>query len=189
MIEKRIVTAAQAAWLTGLTPRRLQQLVAEGWIKKPDGHYTDIDTAQGYAAFLKDDNRRGSQAAGKNRANDARAREIELRIAQKEREVIRLDEVVPAIDLLLGEVRSAHDGFPARFTRDRDLRERLEEGMNEILQQLTDRCRQTAAGLRSGRSSPGANAEDDTRRVGGKKPDVPGKRRRSRKKKPQAHAV
>lgn len=165
--EAGVVTAETAAKLLMLTDRHLRRLVADGWVQKtPEGRYTIVGSVQGYIRYLKDEARRGSKSAANNRTADARAREIELRISQKERVLIPLAHALETTDHVIGLMRSELDGLPARMTRDRELRYRIEEAIDGILKRASQRLAQEASDLSQGQPPSGSVPEDDSGSMG-----------------------
>src|SRR5690606_34871773 len=89
-----MIAAGQAARLLGLTHERLRQLARDGWIPKAvKGKYPLEATVQGYIRFLKDDERRTSKVQAESGLKAARQREIELRTAKREAQLIDLEDV------------------------------------------------------------------------------------------------
>jgi uncharacterized small protein (DUF1192 family) len=184
------ITLQTAAKLLMITPRHLQRLAAEGWIDKPArGQYATVSVVQGYIRWLKDQNDRISQAASKNSARDARAREIELRIAEKQGSLISVDEHLAVIDEIIGTIRSEIDGLPARLTRDRDMRRSIEEELDAVLNRASRRLAETATGFGTRGAAASALATDDARPLGGREPDLSTVGGVARTSGSQAHAV
>lgn len=156
-----VITRDQAAELLGMEPGSVSRFTKEGWIKKSGAKYQLRQVVDGYVSFLKDENRRGSQSASRNRVTDARAQEIELRIAQKGRQLIELTEATDALDVVVGKFRSEIEGLPARFTRDLEQREKLETEVNGILTRISKELGQQARALQTGELPDEAVAEDD----------------------------
>lgn len=81
----------EMAKLLMLTPRRLQQLVREGVLAQvAPGRFDVGRSVQAYAAFLKSGPRPSATASA--RVSEARAAEIEGRIAEKRRTLIPRDD-------------------------------------------------------------------------------------------------
>ena len=60
-VRPREYSAHVIAELLEITPRRLQQLVAEGWIERPaHGRYYLIESVRGYIRYLKSSRHRKS---------------------------------------------------------------------------------------------------------------------------------
>lgn len=109
-----VITSAEAAAMLMLTPEWLRQLVAMGWIKKlGKDRYRTADVVQGHIAYLKDENRRAAKTASASRVLDARAREIEVRVAREQLEVIEADDVVAFFSETLATLRSGLSGIAA----------------------------------------------------------------------------
>lgn len=59
----RAITADTAARLLMVTPARLKELIAAGWIPKPNrGQLDTVDVVQGYVRFLKSPEGRAAPA-------------------------------------------------------------------------------------------------------------------------------
>lgn len=155
--EAGIISRETAAKLLLITPRHLARLVADGWIKKTsDDKYTVVSCVQGYVAYLKDETRRNSKSAAASHLDQMRAREVELRIAAREKELLPLDEVVASMDIIAVTFRQALDGFPARFTRDPELKARLRTATDEVLNTVADTLEAQAKKLAPGPTATGA---------------------------------
>lgn len=140
-----LVSLDLAAQLVMVTPRWVQKLAKDGWIPKAErGQYSLIGVVQGYIAFLKDEARRASKSAADSRVRDARAREIELRVARQQADLISYVDHVAILDEILGHIRAEMEGAPARLTRDRGLRDELKEIIHDALDKASRRLRQAA---------------------------------------------
>ena len=86
-----LIPIGQAARLLMISDERIRQLQKQGFIPKAEkrGQVQLVGAVQGYLKYLKDDERRSSKTAADSRVRDARALEIELRIAERSRELIR----------------------------------------------------------------------------------------------------
>lgn len=156
------ISAEVAAKLIMVTDRHLRRLVADGWIKKaPDGGYSLVNVVQGHINYLKDETRRNSRQSATSHSQDVRAREVEQRIAIKDRKLIALDEAIEAISLVAGWVRAEIEGMPASFTRDLKLRRQLETKVDDILSRLAAQCAKARQALRTGQPALDPVAEDD----------------------------
>src|SRR5262245_37344455 len=95
------------------------QLAKVGLIK-PIGRcsYSLVDAVQGYIKFLRDDMRRHTVHAADSRVREARAREIEVKTAQRLGHLVPLSVYEEMIDRLAGFTRSELAGLPAACTRD-----------------------------------------------------------------------
>ncbi len=138
------LSGERVAILLGLTTRQVQRLAREGAILR-DGRrgFTVASVAAAIA-------RRHGRADGEKRIADARAAEIELRIAARRRELIPYEEAVAALDDVVGAVREEASGLPARITRDLALRRKIEQEVDGFLGRLSNRLSKAAAALEAG---------------------------------------
>jgi phage terminase Nu1 subunit (DNA packaging protein) len=155
------ITTAQATELFGVGARRLQQMVAEGVIPKTSrGRYRLVPTVQGVVRGLRNEIHRASRNQAANRVAEARARQIELRVAREAGELCQTSEALEFVDDVLGTMKADLLGFPAQMSgRDRDLQDRIEAGVDQILRRAADRCRARAQELR--RAEAGRKPEGD----------------------------
>lgn len=143
-----MVSLQQVARLLTITDRRVQQLAKDGYIPKPSrGLYSLVGAVQGYIRFLRDEHRKGSEAESGLKAT--RQAEIEMRMAERRRELIALSAAEDAMLSLVGFINEEFSGFAARTTRDRALRDQIETNLDATLNRVSDRCgraRQALAG-------------------------------------------
>jgi hypothetical protein len=131
------ITASVAARLIDVHPRRLQQLVAAGWIERPNrGEYTLVSVVQGYIRFLLDEDRRAAKSAAEARVLDARAREIELRIAREEAKLVPWDETRAFTEAVVHLLLDGVDQLPTLAGLEGDDRRRLEAILGRVRSQV-----------------------------------------------------
>lgn len=156
------ITTAQAARLLMVSDERIRQLAKNGHIPKiAKDRFNLVAVVQGYIRFLKDEERRSSKSAADSRVRDARAAEIERRMAREDRDLIMLDEAMAAYDFAVGLFLESVSGLPARMTRNASERRRLEAICDGERQRLADRFAEGASALRTGEAAVGADDEDD----------------------------
>lgn len=144
------VTVDTMSRLLMLTPERLRQLAKEGHIPRAvKGRYPLGPTVQGYVRYLRDEARRSSKSAAVSRKDDARTREIELRIAERENRLIDIDEHDAVLDEIVALIRSSMAGLPARATRDLAVRREIEKQVDECFRAASARLRERGAQLRA----------------------------------------
>jgi hypothetical protein len=154
------ITVDTAAALLELTPQRIRQLVQAGFIKMHRRNHTTItSTVRGYVRFLKDEARKASQAGAAERARDARAREIEQKIAERDRRLIPVEEAELAMDLLVGAVNREMDGMAARVTRDLSLRRVIEADVHGAKNRIADALAEGKGFARTGRDADPSGSE------------------------------
>lgn len=126
-------SADALAGLLDVSPRRVRQIAAEAQIQP-------VARGQWPVAAIV---RAAVAAAGKARTGDAerearaalmqaRAREIQLRTAREEGELIPTEEAVAYTQAVVGTLVSRLNGLPAQITRDLDERRRIEAMLDEI---------------------------------------------------------
>lgn len=151
-VREDYVTVKEAAATSGFSHVWIGTLVAEGYItRQPNGRLRRIDVFRGLLKFKTDEDRRATKNAAESRVKDARAAEIELRVAVRRREVIPLSDAEAGFAALSGIVREALDGFPARITRDRALRLSIERETNDALRRISETAETIGDALASGR--------------------------------------
>lgn len=163
------ISAVSLAQLLMLTPRHLSRLVGEGWIQKSaTGRYSLVSGVQGYVRYLRDETRRNSKSGAVQKREDAKTREIEQRIAQRDRKLIAVEECFAVVDKVIGTFRAAQDGLGAEFTRDMGERNRLEGLLNGTYTRAQAELAKSIALIEAGGSLDVAPADDDPGPVGGK---------------------
>lgn len=151
-----------AAKLLMISDERVRQLVKMGYIERAEkGRYLLVACVQGYIRFLKDEERRSSKTAASSRKDDARTREIELRIAEREHRLVDVEESEAIVSEIIGMIRSGLAGLPARVTRDVALRRKLKSEIDGLLSKCAARADEAAASVRASgvAASPVADAD------------------------------
>lgn len=161
-LNKISLTGADASRLIGKSAKWLAQLVEQGFVKRKGQLYDPAEVACGYIKFLQDEQRKTAKGATQTVLQRAKAKEIELRIAREDHNIIELDEALGAMDEIIGGFKADLLGLGASVTRDASTRSHIEDRINEILQRATTRLQQTGRAIRAGSEAAEANAEDDT---------------------------
>jgi hypothetical protein len=161
------IKVEQAAALIRVSVRRIQQLMQEGWIKRtPGGVLTGVAVVHGYLDFQEDATKRLMAKFADNEVRRAKAKEINIRIAEKERELVPRDEAEGFVQLLIGGVVSLLQGLPARFTRDVNERKRLEHLVSDVRAEVAGLAAKFGAAFRTGEEFIDPAGEDDAGPVG-----------------------
>ena len=156
------ITTQQACRLLMISDERIRQIAKMGYIPKlAKGRYNLVELVQGYIKFLKDDDRRSSKSATASRMQDAKTAEIEMRLAEKRRELIPVEDAQAAVDVIVGKVRAEFSGLPARATRDMTLRRVLEAETNASLNRVADAVAASAEYFAKGGELPSGGGTDD----------------------------
>ena len=145
------VTAVALATHLDLTKQRIGQLADEGVLPRlTDGSYDLDDSRLVYIRWLRSEDRRATQSAANNRVRDARAREIELRIAKEERELVPVADMVDVIDRYALAVTTALKNIPVRASRDPAERARLQPFIDEARTAIATEMSKAAQEARTG---------------------------------------
>ena len=143
-----VLNAETMAAVCGFSTDYLRQLERAGRFKKRGrDRYIAPEVFAGYIAHLKDEERRSTKSAEARRVLEARAREIEIRTAQRTGDLIDMDTICEHIAMILGAFRiracqrsrcrntrprhASTDRSARLRTRSRDAR-RLREGVREV---------------------------------------------------------
>lgn len=153
-----LITTGQAARLLMVSEVRVRQLSKMEYIQKASrGRFNLVTVVQGYIRYLKDDERRSSKSASASRLQDVKVLEAEMRMAEKRRELIPIEEATAVLDVLLGALRSELAGLPAQYTRDAGERDKLEALVNGAINRIADVHAASAETARSGGDLPSAD--------------------------------
>lgn len=155
------ITKDQVCALLNLGPRRITQLVADGWIKKPGGVYTITDSVHGYIGFLKDEKARLSQNTAQAEVQKARAAHINQKLAREAGELVPVEQAQALCQLVVGQMMARIAGLPARVTRDLNERARIEECVDAIRQEVVDIVAKSFEAMDADLGSLDATEEDD----------------------------
>lgn len=154
------LTVAQAAKLFDRSTQWVHQLTKGGFIvKEKHGRYTLVALARGVVAYYDDLLSKNTKTAAASRATDARTREIELRIKERSRELIPLEDARAVIGEMAAAIRAEFQGLPARYTRDMQERRRLEQEIDGAFERLSRRESEAGRALATGEVDMGAEPE------------------------------
>jgi hypothetical protein len=109
------VTGAVLAEWCSVAAKRIDQLLAEGVVhREAKGRYKLKSNVAAVFRWLRSDQRRSARSEADAEWRRQRAREIELRVAERERELVPIDLAFQVQDEILGFLRSEIGGAPAR---------------------------------------------------------------------------
>jgi hypothetical protein len=130
-----VTTATGLGQHLGLSRQRIVQLADEGVIARLDDGRFDQDQARlAYLTWLRDPARRSAKSAAASELERAKTRLIQLRIAEREKVLMRADEHFGLVDEMAGLFRTGLSSLPARIAgRDLVERRRIEGFCNDIL--------------------------------------------------------
>jgi len=142
------ITMSQAATFLNRSVSWVQTLVSQGYITR-SGHnqYSLVAIVRDALAYYEDLLQKSSKVAAASRATAARTREIELRIAERRRDLIPMEDAKAEIAAVVSEVRAEIAGLGARITRDLELRRQIDREADGILGRLAERAEQASRAL------------------------------------------
>jgi phage terminase Nu1 subunit (DNA packaging protein) len=134
------------ASLLELTERRLQQLVAEGWIPRAErGQYSLRDSVRGYIKYLKEHARDASRSSAQQRLTNAQAVKVEMENYKRAGEYVLREHVHDLLTTLAAVLAGGHEGIASRtaneFAASTDaafIRQRLQDELRNVRSILAD---------------------------------------------------
>jgi hypothetical protein len=150
-IAEMVLGRPQAAALTGRSPQWVDALVDGGFVEM-DGRnqYAVGKLVRGIIAYYDDLKSKSTKAAAANAATLARTREIELRIAERLRELIPVEDAKQVVMEMAALIKAEFVGLPARYTRDMDERRRLEQEIDGSFERIAAARDRNVRALESG---------------------------------------
>ena len=113
-----LVSASALAVHLGCTRQYIAKLTAEGVIEKRGDGYDQDQCRLRYLAHLRSENRRSPRAAADAEHASAKAALLRIRIEEKQRKLVRRDDVNALIDAMAGIMLTHLSGMAARCSRD-----------------------------------------------------------------------
>jgi hypothetical protein len=137
------VSASALGAHLGLSRQRIAALAdVEHVISRlPCGGFDQDACRLKYLAWLRDPARRSARAAAASEFEKARARLLQLKIAEREGVLMMHAEHIATIDEIIGVLRTALRSLPARASRDLHVRRQIETVVRETLQEIGDIAR------------------------------------------------
>lgn len=150
-----LITLEQAGAMLGVTAERIRVLIKDGFIAKPArGRVTVSGAAKGYARYWQDKATDQTRSSASSRVSDARAAEIEQRIAMRNRDLAPIDELEEAFDFVVGVCVEGWSALPAMITRDMEERTRIEGIVKMVQGRVAKHLGQAADAVRIGTKLP-----------------------------------
>ena len=143
MTDSGKISIELAARLIMISPRHLQRLVKDGWVSTP---YTTVGVVQGYVKSLKDENRRNTATASRNRLDEIRAEHAALKLSILKGDTITVVEAMDAVDQIFGIMKAEILGLPKQFTRDHSQLVKIEALVDDLLRRTAERIAEAASG-------------------------------------------
>jgi len=139
---KARITRAAAAKLVGVSYVHVGKLVQEGKLSVgADDKFGLDEFCLGYVNHLKAERRDASLNSSQIRVANARAEKLEADLDIKRRKFIPADLNLRVLSETLHRLKSSLSGVPSQVTRDLAFREKIQEGIDEALNEF---CRLVA---------------------------------------------
>jgi len=166
---EREVTIAELADVLNLTVQRVNQLAAEGIIEKTrHGHARFGLSVRRYVDYYVHYHVERATAKGRPEQNSLgermlaeRARKLKRENDEKEASLMKMTDVLTAIDVMVEIIQSGIASIPARVTDDPVLRGRIRDALEPVVRGLTERHRDATAALKQGRDPSSVINQED----------------------------
>lgn len=137
MLETLEVSASELAQMLGVTDRRIRQLAKEGTVVRgvQRGRYRLQESVRRFLDVREEQH----QSVSLDALREERLKTLRITRAQKDRELIALDEAIEFVDEVIGLFVASLQGLPARITNNNAERRRLNEIFDQERQRLADR--------------------------------------------------
>lgn len=158
-----VVTRTQLGNFLGLTPRRISMLTKDGVFHAVGRG--KLDFAKSVEAYIQFRERgvenRIKVPSSQDLLRERQRQALERKMAREDRDIISLDEAMLAIEEVTGVFLTSLSGMPARITRDRSERQRLEKIFDGERKRLAKDFAEKQNSVRAGQHTVDAETEDD----------------------------
>lgn len=146
------VSASELAEIFGVTGQSVARLARDGIIPRVGrGRYPLRASLQGYMKHRLDSEvKRTATTGAADRLREARAAEIQQRIARQDRTLITMDEALWSVDNMSGIFLTEFTQLPARITRDPRERRRIESLCDDARTRICKRLEEIIAATKTG---------------------------------------
>ncbi len=154
-LEAMEISLHQAADIMGISVSLARKIVSEGHVKRSSrGMVRIADWGRGYVAYRDAGDKRSTRSAATSIVGEARAAEINQRIALRDRDLVHVNEATMAIDHVVGACVETFNALPAMMTRDIAERKRLERIVREGKHGVVKKIKEAAELLEKGSKLP-----------------------------------
>ena len=130
----------------GLSREMVRRLIAENILAPASDGKLDQDKSR--LAYLQHLRERPTRSQAQDLLRQTRAREIEMRLAERGHQLIETDESIAVVQDIMGTILTGLSGLPARVAgKDLGLRRKIEGEVDSIRQNVVRRLREQAAAL------------------------------------------
>ena len=135
----------------GLSESYIDKLVDRGHIERlARGKYDVSACVQGYVKYRSEEDKLGSKSKAMATLQTARAEKLEIEVRVMKRELVPMDEAMSWLDGVCGAVRSEFSGLATRFTRDLELRKRVDVSVAEALNRISEKYEKIVSKINKG---------------------------------------
>ena len=136
-----IVTANSLATHLGMTRQNVARLTAEAVIEqRSDGHYDQSASRLRYIKHLRSEHRRSPRTQADADHVKVKTEMLQLRLMEKQRKLVRRDDVDALIDNICGVVLTHLSGIAARCSRDMVVRRNIDAVVHQVRTELAQAC-------------------------------------------------
>ena len=141
-----LVSGNRLARHFGVVRSHVETLAQQGVIeRRADGLFDQDQSRLTYFAHLRAEHKRSPRTAADTEHTSAKTEMLRLRLAEKKRQLVHIDEVNEMIDAFAGIVLTAVGGWPARIGgTDLSLRRRADALVYELRTEIAKECRRRA---------------------------------------------
>jgi len=159
---ERFVSQIELASALGLHRVRINQLVKDGTLSPPTKKGYVLKKGISEYMNFKISTAAAAQKANKpNRLQEAKALEIERKLAVQSREIIPLADAISIVDAICGSYLTALSAIPAKVTRQPRERQRIESIIDDSKARLEKQFSGARRSLETGFDIDQADPEDD----------------------------
>ncbi|MGH0004867.1 hypothetical protein ACQU0X_32800 [Pseudovibrio ascidiaceicola] len=157
-----MVGSAEMAKCLGITPRRLNQMVADGVLRKEGrGKFPLAFNVKAFIDFKVQSEVSKLAPSSADKLTQRKEQQIARRMAREDRDIVLISEAEEALEEVVGEFLTTFSTLPAQITRDLEERRRIEKICDGQRSRLSGRFDKIAASLQQGRATAETQAEDD----------------------------
>jgi hypothetical protein len=139
------VTATQLGEHLGLARQRISALADDGVIERLPNARFDRDACRlRYLRWLRDPARRSARPEAAAKHAEAKTQLLHIRIEEKQRKLVRRDDVNELIDQIAGTVLTHLSGMSARCSRDIQVRRNIGAVVMQIRREISEACSKAA---------------------------------------------
>jgi hypothetical protein len=129
----------------GCSRQNVDQLTAQGVIeRRADGKFDQDHSRLKYLAHLRSPERRSARTEAAAKYAEAKTQLLHIRIEEKQRRLVRREDVNELIDAMCGMVLTHLSGMAARCSRDMLVRRSIERVVFEVRTEMAKVCQEMA---------------------------------------------